>query len=766
MRISTNQIYRSGLGYMQDMQSSLSKIQEQVSSGVKLARPSDDPIAFSRSMKISEEIAINKQFSQNIRAATGRNQLSESMMGSAVDVLQRMRELAVLASTDTLNAGDREGISYEIRTLQEELAGIMNATDGNGEHLFSGFQGGVKPFEPRNGGGYDYMGDEGQRLSQITPSTSVKISDSGKNLFVDIAAAQNSIVTRADINNDPEGNAVISVGQIYDQSALDEVFPEKFIITFGDPAEHQNRQTYTVRRASDLTPVVGTHPVGSLENVTYVPGESINFHGVRVSVGGNPQPGDTFFVESTGNQSVMNTVERFALMLEQYSGEADPFDDTAPLVGRAAPPRPTLTAAGNYVADQTLTLSGANGSVQTLSVARNQDIASVASALDALNNITANFEPAVATMDFGTTAAYDGDLIEFEVNGVVVQTQAGATATATYNNIDAALGALLPVGGLSYVNNGSGRFEFTEANGNDIAVSNFQVQQFPGTEIDIVSGLAPGETLEFTLTGSAGEVVNVNYVAGSASVDELAGQMQSAITAAGFGSSMAVTQAGPGQPAVLRYLNGGGQVQLSNMTDNAADNVVLSVNSRAGSVATDAITNGAVSEFRANNSVNVTVQPQVGTVGLTGAVGDTVTLRHGDNDSSSVAARLVYQAAEGFELTSNINSQNGGLVHTPPASDAVSVQLREGLNASISNLDNALNNVSRARSEMGARLSMLENTQESNEGLNVDLQGFLSKLKDVDYAEALTEVQLKTFIMQAAQNTFVKTSNLSLFNFL
>ncbi|MEC8009158.1 MAG: flagellar hook-associated protein FlgL [Pseudomonadota bacterium] len=769
MRISTTQIYNSGLTRMQTVQSELNELQTKVSTGYEINKPSDDPIKFSQSLKLSEEISINEQFNSNIQMAEGRNELLDSNLEAAVNVLQRMRDLALQASNDTLNQDDRQSISEEIRILQDELAGIMNAQDGSGDYLFAGFQGDNQPFIERSGGGYDYVGDEGQKYTQISASSYVAISDSGKDLFVDVKAAENTIVTSKSVNNNAEGKAEISVGQVFDQSALDEAFPEKWIITFNDPEDNQDRRTYTVRNASDGSPVVGTNPAGSLENITYDPGEDIEFNGIRVAVSGNPQAGDTFFVESSGNQSVMTTIERFALALEDLADVPITIEATESLIGRASPARPTLSSAGNYVAAQTLTVTGPDGTYQNVTVNENEEIGSVAANLNALAGITATYDNAEATLNFFNTDADEGDIIQFNLNGIAVQATAGANAAATYANIDTALAGVLPTANLSYTNNGSGEFGFVETSGADIAIDSFSVTDFPGVELDIAAGITPGETIDLTLTGSNGETVNVSYTAATADIDELTTEINNAIAAAGHAGVMNIAQPAAGQPAVLRYTgdtDGDAQIVLSGLNDSGAGDVALSVTPLAGSDSTDSTTNGAVSVLRANSSVDITAEEGRSSVAFAGVNGYPVTLQDGGNDSSAVAATLDYTLAPGYEISSNIGDAYGGLISDANIEDTLTLQFREAIDLSLANIDNALENISRSRSGVGARLTMLETTLELNEGLNVELQTFLSDIVDLDYAEAITEVQLKSFVLQSAQSTFVKMAGLSLFNYI
>ena len=82
----------------------------------------------------------------------------------------------------------------------------------------------------------------------------------------------------------------------------------------------------------------------------------------------------------------------------------------------------------------------------------------------------------------------------------------------------------------------------------------------------------------------------------------------------------------------------------------------------------------------------------------------------------------------------------------------------------LDNLAFAQSSISQVRSEVGARLNVLENT--SNLAADVDIvsQEVLSKLRDVDFAEAVSRLSLQTFLLEAAQQSYAKIQNLSLFN--
>ena len=84
----------------------------------------------------------------------------------------------------------------------------------------------------------------------------------------------------------------------------------------------------------------------------------------------------------------------------------------------------------------------------------------------------------------------------------------------------------------------------------------------------------------------------------------------------------------------------------------------------------------------------------------------------------------------------------------------------------LNNLDNAQTSVLEARSQIGARLNTVDSTKALHEEVSVVTAGLLSTLKDLDYAEAVSQLSFESFVLQAAQDSYVRISGLSLFNSL
>jgi len=81
-------------------------------------------------------------------------------------------------------------------------------------------------------------------------------------------------------------------------------------------------------------------------------------------------------------------------------------------------------------------------------------------------------------------------------------------------------------------------------------------------------------------------------------------------------------------------------------------------------------------------------------------------------------------------------------------------------------LDNVLASVNQTVAKIGARLNTIESIEDANSEMKLFNQATLSKVEDLDFTEAISQLTQSTFVLQAAQQSYMKVSNLSLFNFI
>ena len=95
MRISTIQQFNSGVRGISDNYSSVTRTQEQISSGKRLLTPADDPVATVRLLQLNQESNRLEQYSTNMTAANNSLTQEESILNSVNNALQRVREIAI-----------------------------------------------------------------------------------------------------------------------------------------------------------------------------------------------------------------------------------------------------------------------------------------------------------------------------------------------------------------------------------------------------------------------------------------------------------------------------------------------------------------------------------------------------------------------------------------------------------------------------------------------------------------------------------------------
>jgi flagellar hook-associated protein 3 FlgL len=297
MRVSTSQFYNNSNVQLQGRQSDLLRVQEQLATGKKILKPSDDPNAAQRVLGIDESVKRVDQFQRNADSATSRLALEETVVGSATTTLQRVRELVLQGKSGNIGPADRQFIATEVRARLDELTQLANSRDSNGEFLFAGFSSQQQPFSAVTGGGVSYAGDQGSRSIRIADDRVIADADSGYAVFVDIPAGNGTFTFEP--GNGNTGTGVLDGGELVDPSLYT---GQSYDIVFTAPG------VYDVVNVGTGTTIATAQP--------YVSGQPITIGGVRMSITGTPATTDRFEVRPSAAQSVFVTLDTVASTLE------------------------------------------------------------------------------------------------------------------------------------------------------------------------------------------------------------------------------------------------------------------------------------------------------------------------------------------------------------------------------------------------------------------------------------------------------------------
>ena len=302
MRISTAQLFTQGLRAFGDQQTKLAQLQEQISTGNRLTKPSDDPAASARVLELQQTVELNEQYQVNINLAENRLRLEETALTGVENALLRMRELTLQANNASMNNDSRRAIAFEIDQLHEQILSLANTVDANGDYLFAGFQSNNQPFIDNTTGALDYVdfvGDQGERLLNISQSRQINVDTPGRETFMQINSAV-GLSTVAGVANG--GSGVVAPARVIDTSVY---VPGDYEIVFTAP------NTY------DVVDLSG--PVNIVTGATYSDSGVIDFQGIRTSITGTPNVGDTFSVSQAQYQDVFSIARNLSATLKDIT---------------------------------------------------------------------------------------------------------------------------------------------------------------------------------------------------------------------------------------------------------------------------------------------------------------------------------------------------------------------------------------------------------------------------------------------------------------
>jgi flagellar hook-associated protein 3 FlgL len=146
MRVTQTMLSNNMLRHISESYQRMGKTQEQLATGKKITRPSDDPVVAMKGMTYRTNLTEVEQYKRNLSEAYNWMENSDAALDKATSVMHRIRELTVQASNGTLEESQRGMIAKEIGQLKEHLVSIAN-TKVAGKYIFNGTDTNTKPVD-------------------------------------------------------------------------------------------------------------------------------------------------------------------------------------------------------------------------------------------------------------------------------------------------------------------------------------------------------------------------------------------------------------------------------------------------------------------------------------------------------------------------------------------------------------------------------------------------------------------------------------------
>lgn len=330
MRVSTAQIYETGTFSIQRNQYGLYKLQNQLSTGRRVLTPEDDPVAAAQALVTTQSQEITGQYLENQGAAKSQLGVLEGNLSALTDLIQSVRERALQGSSTTIGDNERRYIASELQERLGELMGIANADDGTGQFLFSGYQGGTRPFAvdaatapvaPALVPPMAFYGDHGERKLQVSGSRQMPVNVSGEELFMSVRSGNGTFSTSVRGNSGGginQGTGRIDVGSVTNPTVWNTAVNtySSFYIEFATPGP-------TAAVGYSIFDNAGNQLSGPFD---YANGQAIQLQdgsgslGAQVVVSGTPAAGDRFTVAPSSNQSLFKTLQNLIGALQTPVG--------------------------------------------------------------------------------------------------------------------------------------------------------------------------------------------------------------------------------------------------------------------------------------------------------------------------------------------------------------------------------------------------------------------------------------------------------------
>jgi len=285
-RISTSVMAQQSVNSMLAQQAAIATTQNQITSGQRMQTASDDPVAWSQTMGLSDFAAGISNYQSNVTMATAQLNQESSTLSSISSLLSSANQLGIEANSPTLSTQDRQNIATSLTQIKQQLLGYANTQDSNGHYIFAGSASGSAPFS-QSGNVVGYNGDQTDRLIAIGPGRTVDQGDSGSNVFMSALSGNGTFVANANSAN--TGTAVLMSTNVSNGSQWD---GGQYTLSFSGG-------NYQVTDASNNVVASGSYTANS----------AIQFRGVSVTLSGTPANGDSFSVGPSQPKDVFSSLQ-------------------------------------------------------------------------------------------------------------------------------------------------------------------------------------------------------------------------------------------------------------------------------------------------------------------------------------------------------------------------------------------------------------------------------------------------------------------------
>ncbi len=770
MRISTSWAQQLGVNAMNAQQAKMAKTQLQLSTGLKALSPSDDPVGSVKAIGIQTSIDQTGQYQDNLAVVRSRLNLEEGSLSAGENILFRVKELTVQALNSTLTANDKLAIKSEIDQLIEQMVGVANTKNSNGEYIYAGDLSTTPPVVwSADVESYVYQGGTHQRVLDIAAERKIADSDLATEVFFNL----NSVSQEANATvNGVESNqrSVFDTLQALSKSLASEYQVQEAVIT-GDrfvrfgmdystpvtvPATPSLTTTFDLTSDTGRT-LSGSSPLSypldySISNAAFdVIADGVNFatitlasnyanqvelvNDIQSQISASPLDGLVevdlsanpleFISTSTSDSPTLSVFQSASVVLPPSS------NDFLSTVNFSTPRQSGTTSLTATTPALTFPLTLTN-TVFDMTVDGNSETISLSATYTTLADLQTDFQTQISGTSLDGLVELNNlaNPLQFDYLGAA----ASPVMEIAQNSAAFPVTDFLADAGFS---NGQIVQPVTvtlDSEYQDLQAVADAINATPGlTALNIVAR-PNGNQLEFVST-TEGDKSSITLYEGTGTfLTDFGFSTGDHGVGANLGGSITGSQLSgflnyEDSPASFELLDGAGNSQLILLQTNYSDHAAL---------ITDIQSQIVGSSIDGKIEIDPAANP----------------ITFNSISSGTAAVVQINQVAGNFLNENGFIDGDAGRVFNQTANDA------------LADLDTTLDNFLAIRTTVGARLRALDDQESQNEKFVLDMRTTLSDIQDLDYADAISRFTIEQSSLQAAQQAFSRVQNLSLFNFL
>ncbi|HLN64528.1 MAG TPA: flagellar hook-associated protein FlgL [Symbiobacteriaceae bacterium] len=185
MRVTNRMMAASSLYNVNQLKARTATLTEQVSSGDRFTRVSEDPSAGAEVMRIQHRSRAVEQWKSNLNNSKSWVYATEAKLGDITDLLNQAKELALTASNGTISEETRKALAPTAENLLKDLMAALNESEPDGA-MFGGFKTEIQAFSLDDVmGTVTYNGDSGVMTRDVGPGVTLDVNIPGNRLVDD-----------------------------------------------------------------------------------------------------------------------------------------------------------------------------------------------------------------------------------------------------------------------------------------------------------------------------------------------------------------------------------------------------------------------------------------------------------------------------------------------------------------------------------------------------------------------------------------------------